>query len=187
MVMRGVSHLKSVRESGEAGSVPVKTEYAPEARGSWLETTRLPNLVDEMERMMSEVFRRPFAGIAAAPWKGLLTEYGAGGGFSPAVDVYEDGGNICVKADLPGFGKKDIQVKLIDNILEITGEKKSEEKIDKRDYLKFERSYGKFSRTLRLPEGLDAEHVAANFNDGVLEIKIPRVAGKSAVHHITIK
>src|SRR6185369_13728732 len=184
--MRGASHLKAVRDPGEAGSVPVKTEYAPESRGSWLESTRLPNIVDEMERMMSEVFRRPFAGFGAAPWKGLLPEYGVGG-FSPAVDVYEDGGNICVKADLPGFGKKDIEVKLIDNILEITGEKKAEEKIDKRDYLKYERSYGKFSRTVRLPEGLDSEHVSANFTDGVLEIKIPRTEGKRAVHHITIK
>jgi HSP20 family protein len=147
----------------------------------------LPNILDEMERMMSEVFRRPLAGFGGAPLRGLLGEIGSGGGFSPAVDVYEDGGNICVKADLPGFAKKDLEVKLIDNILEITGEKKSAEKIDQRDYLKFERSYGKFSRTLRLPEGLDSEHVMANFNDGVLEIKIPRVGGKRAVHHIAIK
>lgn len=184
--MKGASHLKAVRETGETGSVPIKTEYAPEPRGSWLETTRLPNILDEMERMMSDVFRRPLAGFGAAPWKGLLPEFGIGG-FSPAVDVYEDGGNICVKADLPGFSKKDIEVKLIDNILEITGEKKAEEKVDKRDYLRFERSYGKFSRTLRLPEGLDSEHVIANFNDGVLEIKVPRIESKRAVHHIAIK
>jgi len=184
--MRGTSHLKAV--SGDRSNVPVTSkEYAPESRGSWLEQTRIPNLLEEMERMMGEFFHRSWASGATAPWRGLWGEYGAGGGYSPAVDVYEDEGNICVKADLPGFGKKDIDVKLIDNVLEITGEKKSEEKVDKRDYLKYERTYGKFSRTLRLPEGLDSEHVTANFYDGVLEIKIPRVEGKRTVRHIAIK
>ena len=107
--------------------------------------------------------------------------------MSPAVDVFEEGGSIVVKAELPGLTRKDIEVKLIDNTLEITGEKKTEEKIDRRDYLKVERSYGKFSRTLRLPEGLDGERVTANFTDGVLEIKIPKVEDKRTVHHITIK
>src|SRR6185369_2040783 len=171
--MRGTSHLKAV--PAEKGYVPVTSgEYAPESRGSWLEQTRIPNLLEEMERMMGEFFHRSWPTGAAAPWRGLWGESGFGG-YSPAVDVFEDGGNIWVKADLPGFSKKDIEVKLIDNVLEITGEKKAEEKVDKRDYLKYERSYGKFSRTLRLPEGLDSEHVAANFYDGVLEIKIPRV------------
>lgn len=54
-------------------------------------------------------------------------------------------------------------------------------------YLKVERSYGKFSRTLRLPEGLDAGHVKANFSDGVLEIKIPQFENKRVVHNIEIK
>ncbi len=76
---------------------------------------------------------------------------------------------------------------MIDNYLEITGEKKAEEKVDKRDYLKYERSCGKFTRSLRLPEGCDYEHVAANFYDGVLEIKIPRYESKRAVQHIAIK
>lgn len=182
--MRGASHLKAV--SGERSSVPVTSkEYAPEGRGSWLEQTRIPDFLDDMERMMGEFFHRPW-GSAAAPWRGLWSEYGSGG-YSPAVDIYEAEGCICVKADLPGFSKKDIEVKLIDNVLEITGEKKAEEKVDRRDYLKYERSYGKFSRTLRLPEGLDCEHVTANFYDGVLEIKIPRFEGKRTVHHIPIK
>lgn len=184
--MRGSAHLKAV--SGEKGSVPVrKEEYGPERGGTWLETTRIPNFLNEMERMMSEFISRPFAGFGAAPWRGLLSEFGAAGGYSPAVDVYEDGGNICVKADLPGFSKNDIDVKLVGNTLEITGEKKAGERVDQRDYLRLERSYGKFCRTVRLPEGLDYEHVAANFADGVLDVKIPRVEGKRAVHHVPIK
>lgn len=188
MVMRGATHLKAVREAGEHGNVPVTTtERSPETRGSWLESTRLPALVDDMERMMSELIRHPFAGFGTTPFRGLLSDLGTTVSMSPAVDVFEEGGAIVVKAELPGLTRKDIEVKLVDNTLEITGEKKTEEKIDRRDYLKVERSYGKFSRTLRLPEGLDGEHVTANFTDGVLEIKIPRVEDKRVVHRITIK
>ena len=78
-------------------------------------------------------------------------------------------------------------MKLIDNTLEISGEKKTEEKVDTRDYLKLERGYGKFSRTLRLPEGLDAEKVTARFSEGVLEISIPKVEDKRMVKNIAIK
>jgi len=185
--MRSSSHLKSVRDYGEHKDVPVTTsERSPEGRGSWFENTRLPALVDDMERMMSELVHRPLAGFGAAPFRGLLSDLGSFG-MSPAVDVFEEGGSIVVKAELPGLGRNDIEVKLIDNTLEIKGEKKTEEKVDRRDYLKVERSYGKFSRTLRLPEGLDAEHVAANFSDGILEIKIPRFESKRVVHNIEIK
>lgn len=185
--MRGATHLKSVRNSDEQRAVPVVTaERAPEARGTWLESTRLPALLDDMERMMSELVHRPFAGFGAAPFRGLLSELGTIG-MSPAVDVFEESGSIVVKADLPGLSRKEIEVKLVDNILEISGEKKHEEKTDRRDFLKIERSYGKFSRSLRLPEGLDGEQVTASFTDGVLEIKIPRIESKRAVHNITIK
>ena len=188
--MAGARHLKSVLGFGEHGNVPVETSgkgESSETQGSWLESTRLPALLNDMERMMNEVFRRPLAGFGAAPFRGLLSEVGTTIGVSPAVDIFEDGGSIVVKAELPGLSRKDIEVKLIDNTLEITGEKKTEEKIDQRDYLKVERSYGKFSRSLRLPEGLDGEHVTANFTDGVLEIKIPKFEGKRTVHHISIK
>jgi HSP20 family protein len=185
--MRSASHLKSVRGYGEHGDVPVTTSgRTSEREESWLESTRLPALLDNMERMFGEFMRHPLAGFGTTPFRGLLSDVGLTAGMSPAVDVFEDAGSIVVKADLPGLTRKEIEVKLIDNTLEITGEKKSEERIDQRDYLRVERSYGKFSRTLRLPDGLDAEKVSANFNDGVLEIKIPRVEGKRTVHRITV-
>ncbi len=185
--MRGATHLKSVRNYDEHREVPVTTaERLPETRGTWLENTRLPALLDDMERMMSEFIHRPFTGMGTTPFRGLLSDVGTTG-ISPAVDVFEDEGAIVVKAELPGLTRKDIEVKLIDNTLEITGEKKTEDKIDRKDYLKVERSYGRFSRTLRLPEGLEGEKVTANFTNGVLEIKIPRIEGKRIVHNIAIK
>jgi HSP20 family protein len=183
--MRGTTHLRSVRETGEKSSVPVTAEHVPETRGSWLETTRLPSLIDDMERMMNEMFRRPFFETGMAPFRGFLHDMGRGG-LSPSMDVFEAGGNIVVKADLPGLTKDDITVKLINNTLEISGEKKTEEKVDTRDYLKLERGYGKFSRTLRLPEGLDADHVTATFAEGVLEVRIPKVEDSRVVKNIAI-
>ncbi|OGR30028.1 MAG: hypothetical protein A2X83_05025 [Desulfuromonadales bacterium GWD2_54_10] len=186
--MRGGTHLKAVRDIGETGTKPMTTtEKRPETYGSWLETTRLPALLNDMERMMNEFFHRPLLGLGAEPFRNLMGELETRAGMFPTVDVFEDGGTIVVKADLPGLTRKDIEVKLIDNNLEITGEKKTEEKIERKDYMKVERSSGKFNRVLRLPEGLDAEHVTANFNDGVLEVRIPRKEGKRAIHHITIK
>ena len=183
--MRGTTHLRSVRDAGSKGSVPVTGEHVPETRGSWLETTRIPSLIDDMEHMMNEMFRRPFFETGMAPFRGFLHDMGRG--LSPSVDVYESGGNIVVKADLPGLTKDDITVKLINNILEISGEKKTEEKVDTRDYLKLERGYGKFSRTVRLPEGLDADHVTAKFGEGVLEVRVPKVEDKRMVKNIAIK
>ncbi|MDD2541229.1 MAG: Hsp20/alpha crystallin family protein [Desulfuromonadaceae bacterium] len=185
--MRGSTHLKSVRNYDEHREVPVTTlERSPETRGTWLESTRLPALLDEMERMMSEFIHRPLAGFGTTPFRGLLSDFGTTG-ISPAVDIFEEEGAIIVKAELPGLTRKDIEVKLIDNTLEITGEKKTEDKIDRKDFLKVERSYGRFSRTLRLPEGLEGEKVTANFTNGILEIKIPRIEGKRVVHNIAIK
>jgi HSP20 family protein len=185
--MRGVIHLKPVRDYGEQGNVPVtKSENLHDTRGTLLESTRLPALLDSMERMMSEFVRRPFARFGESPFRGLLSDFGTIG-MSPAVDVFEENGSIVVKADLPGLARKDIEVNLIDNVLEIIGEKRHEEKVDRRDYLKVERTYGKFSRTLQLPEGLDGEHVTAYFADGVLEVRIPRTESRRVVHNITIK
>jgi len=184
--MRSTTHLRSVRDTGEKNAVPVTAEHVPETRGSWLETTRLPNLIDDMERMMNEMFRHPFFETGMAPFRGFLHDMGRGG-MSPSVDVFEAGGNIVVKADLPGLTKDDITVNLINDTLEISGEKKTEEKVDTRDYLKLERSYGKFSRTLRLPEGLDADKITAKFAEGVLEIRIPKVEDKRMVKNIAIK
>jgi len=184
--MRGASHLRSVRDV-EHEDVPVTTSEKPrDTRGTWLESTRLPAVLDDMERMMSHFVRRPFAGFDAMPFRGLMSELGTIG-MSPAVDVFEESGSIVVKAELPGLKSKDIEVKLVENTLEISGEKKTEEKIDRRDYLKVERSYGRFSRTLRLPEGLDAEHVTAKFTDGLLEVRIPRIESRKLVHNIEIK
>jgi HSP20 family protein len=92
----------------------------------------------------------------------------------PAVDVYEEGDEVVVKAEIPGLSKEDIQVTLSDSVLTLTGEKKKEEEIKEHDYYRNERSFGSFSRTIQLPSEVKTEQAKATFKDGVLEVHLPK-------------
>jgi HSP20 family protein len=93
--------------------------------------------------------------------------------MTPAVDMFEREGKLVVKADLPGFTKEDIEVRIVENNLEIKGERKTEEEINRKNYMKVERTFGSFSRVLRLPENANGKKVDATFKDGVLELIMP--------------
>lgn len=185
--MRGGTHLRAIRKTEEDITSPVVTEKVPENREGWLENNRLPSIVRDMERLMFESFWRPLRGMGMTPFRDLFGETGVFTSMSPAVDMFERDGNLVVKADLPGLKRDEIEVRFIDNTLEITGEKKTEEKVNRKDYMKLERSYGGFRRTLRLPEGVDSEKINATFKDGVLELTIPIVAESRNARKIAIK
>lgn len=93
--------------------------------------------------------------------------------WSPAVESRVDNGNIIVKADLPGIDPKEISISVIGNELRIEGERKQEEKKEEKDYFYQEVAYGKFTRSVPLPEGVDADKIKANYKNGVLEITMP--------------
>jgi len=92
----------------------------------------------------------------------------------PDVDMFEDGGDIVVKAELPGIKKEDLEVTLTDGAITISGDKKKEKEIKKKDYYKWERSYGSFCRTLSLPSEVQADKVKSTFKDGILEVRMPK-------------
>ena len=94
--------------------------------------------------------------------------------FAPAFDVSETENELIVKAEVPGMDKKDINVNLSDGLLTITGEKHHEKKEESEKYHCFERRYGKFSRTMRLPSEVETEKVDAMYKDGVLTITLPK-------------
>lgn len=81
--------------------------------------------------------------------------------------------SIIVHADLPGIEAKDVSISVLGNQLTIEGERKQEEKKEEKDYFYRELSYGKFSRTMTLPEGVDANAVKASYKNGVLEVTVP--------------
>ena len=92
----------------------------------------------------------------------------------PAVDVHEDEKGIYVKADIPGMDEKNLEVNIQNNILTIKGEKSEERReSNNRRALMTERRYGSFQRSIRLPEGIKADRVKAEFKNGVLNIDIP--------------
>jgi HSP20 family protein len=140
----------------------------------------------EMERWFEEAFNRPFFGFNWAPFRQMAHEFGATGEMAPSCDVYEEGGQFVVKAELPGISRDEINLKVVDNNLVITGEKKSEEKIERSNYSRLERYHGSFSRSIALPEGLDTEHVKATCKDGILEVRIPRTE-QSQVRQIKVE
>lgn len=141
--------------------------------------------IREMERWFEESFNRPFFGLNWTPFRNIFHEMGGSGEMMPAVDMFEEGGNLVVKAELPGITKENISLRIVDNNLILSGEKSTEEKIERSNYLRLERSHGSFSRTLSLPDGLDTEHIKASFTDGVLEVRIPRTE-TSTVRQITV-
>lgn len=153
-------------ESRSRENVPVTSEF-----GSIMSS------LGSMERFLEDTFRRPFSGMNWLPFRDISREFGRFGevAFTPTVDVYEQGNDVIVKCELPGMKRDDINLKFVDNnTLVLSGERKSEEKIEKGGYLRQESSYGAFSRTLSLPEGIDHEKARASYKDGILEIRIPK-------------
>jgi len=92
----------------------------------------------------------------------------------PAIDLVETEGEFVLRADLPGLSEQDVDIELEDNVLTLSGERKSEHEEHKAGYYRAERSSGSFRRTLTLPEGVDAEAVTASFDRGVLEVRVPK-------------
>lgn len=138
------------------------------------EPSRLLTPIEDMERLFDEMWRRPFSALRAPFWAGARTA--AVEGFSPSVDVYETDHELIVKCDLPGVKKENVSLDIAHNFLTISGERSKEEKVEKANYYRYESSYGRFSRSFELPTGLDIEKAKAHFEDGVLEIKIPKSA-----------
>ena len=92
----------------------------------------------------------------------------------PAMDLTEADDHFVLLADLPGLGEDDVAIEIQDNTLTISGERKSEHEERQRGWYRLERSFGRFSRSLTLPEGVDAGAVQAEFDKGVLEVRIPK-------------
>lgn len=122
-------------------------------------------------RIVEEFWRRPFPSLFGPErWWPISTIHEP----MPALDIYEEKGELVVKAELPGMSKEEIEVSLSDNALTISGEKKKAEEVKEKDYYRLERSHGVFSRVVELPADVEGTKVRASFKDGVLEIRLPK-------------
>ena len=92
----------------------------------------------------------------------------------PAMDLVEGDDHFLLKADLPGLGEDDVNIEIQDNTLTVSGERRAEHETRERGWYRVERSFGRFSRSLTLPEGVDGDAVTAEFDKGVLSVRIPK-------------
>ncbi|HYO47864.1 MAG TPA: Hsp20/alpha crystallin family protein [Gemmatimonadota bacterium] len=122
--------------------------------------------IDSIRREMDTLFgslARPFPTFRSTEREGWM----------PTLDVYEKDEEMVIRLDLPGIEKKDVKVKVLDDILMIEGERKLEKKIEEENYLCQEAFYGTFTRRIALPNPVEEYEVKATFQDGVLEIHVP--------------
>jgi HSP20 family protein len=93
--------------------------------------------------------------------------------WSPGIDISQDEREYLLKADLPEMKKDDVRVTVEDNILSVSGERKSEKEDQNRKFHRIERAFGSFRRSFTLPEDADSTKVTAEFHDGVLKVHLP--------------
>lgn len=106
--------------------------------------------------------------------------------FTPAIDVVRSDGNIIVRADLPGMKADEVKIEVEDDILTIRGEHGEEKEEDGEQYVRRERRWGSFQRSMPLPAGIEPTDIKAKTHDGVLEVKVPLpAAAKSQAVTIT--
>jgi HSP20 family protein len=115
--------------------------------------------------------------------------FGRGSGeeiWAPTVDIQRCSGDLVVTAELPGLKKEEVKVEVTDDALVIQGERNREHKEDHEGYHRYERNYGKFYRSIPLPEGTIAEQAKAEMTNGLLKITVPAPAKKQSVRQIAI-
>ncbi len=96
------------------------------------------------------------------------------GAWVPKVDIYETEGEVVLKADLPEISGKDVSIKVEDNVLTLSGERKMNKEVKEENYHRVERAYGTFMRSFTLPTNIAQDKIKASFKDGVLQISMPK-------------
>ena len=122
----------------------------------------LISLRDAMDRLFEESFVR---------MRGLPSPFGA---EALALDMYETADSVVVKTGVPGIKSEDIDITITGDVLTIKGETKVEEKVEKENYIRQERRYGAFQRSVRLPGSLVLDKAEATFENGILTLTIPK-------------
>jgi HSP20 family protein len=134
----------------------------------WEPFRELFNMQDRVNRMY-RLFRDSYS--PESPEEALTTTT-----FAPPVDIYEDEHNITLKMEVPGIAEKDIDVHIENITLTVRGERKFEKEEKEENFRRIERQYGSFTRVFTLPSSVDPEQVSANYDNGVLKIKLAKKA-----------
>jgi len=130
----------------------------------WTPFRELSTVQDRMNKLFEDVIRSPYR-----PDEGFVVS-----AWTPAVDIYETDKEIVLKAELPEMPEKDIEIRVEDNNLIVSGERRKEKEVKEENYHRIERSYGSFYRSFTLPHAVDRENIKASYKDGVLKVILPK-------------
>jgi len=142
----------------------VLERWRPPALRPW----RAPRFMEDVEHMMDEAF----AGLPfRATWRRFPQEEMS---WAPSMEIYEKDDGVVVRAELPGVKEDDIDISVTGDTLTIKGERKSSEEVKDEQYHRCEVCYGSFVRSVVLPQPVDAEKIEATYENGMLEIRVPK-------------
>lgn len=122
--------------------------------------------VDSFKQEMDNMFNNFLGRYSDRDW--------GSGAWQPSVDLVENDDNFLMTAELPGMKKEDITLNLVNNVLTLKGEKKTERELKEDKYYRLERSAGSFQRSFNLPADVQVDKVTAEFKDGVLKVTLPK-------------
>ena len=143
-------------------------------RGFWDMQSQMNRMFDEMLGNLSR----------SRPQRQQLEGVGE---WAPAVDATTKNGDLVIRAELPGIKQEDVDIRLQDHVLTISGARKAEQEEERGGYFIRERRYGSFSRSFTLPEGTDESKIRAQYEDGVLEVTIEGAAAVQEPKRIQIE
>jgi HSP20 family protein len=129
----------------------------------WDPIRELDSLQGDMNRLFDRFFEGRTGNATSRRW-------------IPAMDLVETEDHLVLRGDLPGMTEDDVNIEIKDNVLTVSGDREAEHEDKGEGYHRVERSFGSFSRSLSLPHGIDPEKVDAKFDNGVLEVRIPKPA-----------
>ena len=139
----------------------------------WEPLRELTSLQNEMNRLFSSAFDTPANGAQTMRR------------WMPAMDLVETEDHLILRADLPGMRRDEVEIEVKDGALAISGERKAEHEENTEGYYRVERAYGRFARSLTLPDGIEPDAIEASFDNGVLEVRIPKPAERKP-HRVKI-
>ena len=151
--------------------LPVKKEPTPTSSAALLDWHPFERLRRQIDRLFEDFPSRRGL-LDFEPFERFAGAFPA----TPAVDFVEKEKEYEITAELPGLDDKNVEVKLSNGVLSISGEKKEEREEKKEGYYFSERRYGSFQRAFRVPEGVDADKIEASFEKGVLKVRLPKSA-----------
>ncbi len=128
----------------------------------WDPFRELENLREDVNRLFQEALNRPGRGATTSR------------SWAPPVDVVEYEDKFVLRAELPGMSKEDMDVEMHGDTLTIRGERKFEQEEGKENYVRVERTYGKFQRSFTLNVPVKADEIKATYKDGILEVTVPK-------------